>query len=128
MYDMAHIGIVVKDIDKSTAFYQQVLGGKVIEKNQNERLQLVLLSLGGQNLELLQYLDANEENRPAGNIDHIGFTVQDIGEEITRLKNLGVTCLSASPREAPGGKKILFFLGPDGERLEFIQDRGSSVN
>lgn len=120
MYGLAHIGINVRDCQKSADFYCRVLGCEQTDEFQNDHIKLVYLQLGDQVLELVQYLKVNDEQRPPGTIDHIGITVNDIDREVLRLKELAVTCLFDSPRQGVNGQKIMFFLGPDGERLEFL--------
>lgn len=119
MYDVAHIGIVVKDINGSLPFYQEVLRCELRVISQEGNLKFALLKCGNQMIELLQYLDHQEE-RVAGVIDHIALKVHDMEKEVLRLKEKGVKLLFDAPKIVSGGKKIMFFKGPDGESFEFI--------
>lgn len=121
MYDINHIGIVVKDCKKSIAFYKEILGAKVIDEINNDKIKIIFLKLGNQILELIQYLDISYKQRSAGSFDHIAINVADINKEVERIKKMGVNCLFDSPREVLAGKKIMFFVGPDGEKIEFIE-------
>lgn len=122
MYKIAHIGLVVKDADKSRDFYEKVLGCREIDSYRDERVCLRFLDAGGQTIELVQYLAGEAEPRKAGVVDHLAFRVADIEAEVARLRNLGVTCIFDAPRKAAGTKTIFFFAGPDGERIEFVQE------
>jgi lactoylglutathione lyase len=123
MYDIAHIGVVVKDAERSKNFYCGVLGCEVIETHTDERLKAVFLRAGNGTLELLQYSEQENTVRGAGVADHIAFRVSDIESTIEVLKENGIVLLFSEPRVVMGGtKKIMFFLGPDGERLELVQD------
>lgn len=122
MYKVAHIGIVVKDADQSSLFYQQILSCEVINAYQDERVKLIFLNSGGQMIELVQHLQLTAvEQRSAGVVDHIAFVVEDIFIEMERLRVLGIMPLSDKPRSMGKNLKNFFFLGPDGERLEFMQ-------
>ncbi|WP_378952949.1 VOC family protein [Pelosinus sp. sgz500959] len=122
MYKVAHIGLVVKDADQSSLFYQQVLNCEVVNSYQDERVKLIFLNSGGQIIELVQRLQENAtEHGTAGIVDHIAFEVEDVFAEMERLHSLGIMPLSDVPRSIGTSLKNFFFLGPDGERLEFMQ-------
>ena len=53
-------------------------------------------------------------------MDHLAFWVPDVAVEMDRLRSLGIMPLTEQP--ASLGKTLQnFFLGPDGERVEFMQ-------
>ena len=120
MYNVAHIGIVVKNMDKSLEFYTTVLGCRLEESYQDERVHLAFVKAGQQTIELIQYQEDSVEVRGAGSVDHIAFAVTDIEFEIAKLQQHNVTLLFEQPKVV-SGKKIMFFTGPDGERLELVQ-------
>lgn len=122
MYKVAHIGIVVKDADRSSLFYQQILNCELVNSYQDDRVKLIFLNSGGQIIELVQHLQASTlEQRSAGVVDHIAFEVEDVLSEMERLSTAGIELLSDKPRSMGENFKNFFFLGPDGERLEFVQ-------
>lgn len=122
MYKVAHIGLVVKDADRSSLFYQQILNCEVVNSYQDERIKLVFLNSGGQIIELVQHLQGGTlEQRAAGIVDHIAFEVEDVFIEMKRLQDAGIVPLSDKPRSLGRSLKNFFLLGPDGERLEFLQ-------
>lgn len=120
MYQVAHIGIVVKDMDTSLEFYTTVLGCELVESYQDERIHLEFLKAGQQTIELIQYQEDSVKERGAGIIDHLAFAVNDIEAAIDKLRQQQVTLLFDQPKIV-GGRKIMFFVGPDGERMEFVQ-------
>jgi len=122
MYEVSHIGLVVKDAAKSSEFYQKVLGCSEVDSYRDNRVTLIFLRAGTATIELVQYMAGEAEPRRAGVVDHIAFKVQNIEAEVARLKEHGVSLIFDAPREMAGGKKIFFFAGPDGERLEFVQE------
>jgi lactoylglutathione lyase len=121
MYTIDHIGVVVKNLDKSIDFYTKVLECKLENSFPNDHARFAFLTAGQQTIELIQYHEDSEKVRGAGVVDHIAFTVTDIETETAKLRQQGVTLLFDRPRVTDSGKKILFFTGPDGERLEFVQ-------
>jgi lactoylglutathione lyase len=123
MNGIAHIGVVVKDAEKTVDFYCRVLGCKVSGGFEDERLKAVFLDSGSGILEILQYFKQENSDRKDGVVDHIAFSVDDMDKAIRILKENNVTMLFDEPKIVMGGgKKIMFFLGPDGERLEFMQE------
>jgi len=122
MYKVGHIGLVVKDADRSSLFYQQILNCEVVNSYQDERVKLIFLNSGGQIIELVQRLqETAPDHRPAGVVDHIAFEVEDVLVEMARMQAAGVELLSDTPRSIGKSMKNFFCLGPDGERLEFMQ-------
>lgn len=120
MYNVAHIGIVVKDADKSLEFYTTVLGCTREESYQDERIRLEFIKAGQQTIELIQYKEDAAGERGPGIVDHIAFLVNDLEAELAKLRQQQVKLLLNQPKIS-GNKKLMFFSGPDGERLEFIQ-------
>lgn len=122
MYQVAHVGLAVRDAAASSRFYQEVLGCREVSTCEREHVKLVFLQAGGQTLELVQHTDGRPTPRGAGVVDHIAFYVDDMAEAVARLRAHGVTLLQEAPRTA-GDMEIMFFAGPDGERLEFVQQK-----
>jgi len=120
MYEIAHIGVVVKDAELSSKFYSEVLGCRVYDRVETEELKLIFLKAGDQTIELVQYAQDKENCRAAGVVDHIAFIVPDMNAAVANLRSLNVHLLFDQPKVL-SDKVILFFSGPDGERLEFIQ-------
>ena len=122
MYKLAHIGIVVQSCERSVEFYTRVLGLELVDRHNNKELTIIELKTGSLVIELLQYLSAPPEPRGTGIYDHLAFMVEDIESEMARLRGYGVVFLAEKPRLALNGKKIIFFTGPDGERIELLEE------
>jgi len=57
-------------------------------------------------------------------VDHLAFEVDDLDDWVPRLRASGVPLLDEAPVEVPAlGARILFCLGPDGERIELFEQR-----
>lgn len=120
MYNIAHIGIVVRDLEVSKKFYNEILGLEQCGDHEDERLKIAFMDSGSGVIELIQYSKETTE-RTTGVVDHIAFKVVNIEEVVEKLKKAGATLLFDVPKPFKSGK-IFYFLGPDGERLELVQD------
>lgn len=147
------IGITVKDLDRSVQFFTDVLEFEKVREwesagNGLEHLQGVFgarqrtarLRLGGEEIELTQYLTPRGEAFPWGTkpndawFQHIAIVVSDMDKAYARLREAKVEHASPSPQTLPdwnpnaGGIKAFYFRDPDGHFLELIsfpQDKGN---
>ncbi|MGI5899676.1 MAG: VOC family protein [Christensenellales bacterium] len=121
---LGHIGIFVSDAERSKAFYEKI--GFVIEGTYQRPGGTVIAfaEAGSCVLELIQPGDKSRVGRPAGVVDHVCIEVLDIDDKVAELKALGIISEDASVgiiEEVYGGFKNIFFEGPDGERMEYVQ-------
>jgi lactoylglutathione lyase len=119
-----HVGIMVRSLEVSIPFYEQVVGLK-----HNETL---ILSNGVIRLAFLSFQSSSEneveliegytgELAKAGRVHHVAFTVDDIEAEFERIRAANVAGLDQEITTLPNGSRYFFFDGPDGEALEFFQ-------
>jgi len=125
-----HIGIAVRSLQSSIKMYESGLGFQVsgIEEVPDQKTRVAMLPIGESRLELLEAMDENSPvakfiaKRGEG-IHHICFQVENIFEEVEKLKTAGVRLIDASPR--PGaGKCLVVFVHPSstgGVLLELSQ-------
>jgi lactoylglutathione lyase len=122
-----HVGIMVKDLQASIAFYQNVLGFDLLD--QFAASPAVSLAFLGNKENGQVYVELVSREGAAfpdeGKVNHLAFTVDDIKEEIDRLIELKVTFSSEEPLTLGNGSKYIFFKGPDGESLELFQPASS---
>ena len=116
---LAHIGVFVKDIEKSKDFYKRL--GFTLDKEEETTVKLAFLSAGTCLIELVEKSDIPP--RAAGSIDHVAVVVDDITAAIENVKAQGIAIDASTIATMPilGGIKNVFFEGPDGERLEFFE-------
>lgn len=115
----AHVGIRVRDLERSKKFYGEILGGELLSEKKMEGLNLAFYKFGSLELELINKPKFNFVSH--GIIEHIAFRVENFEAEIERLKRAGVKFLMENPT-AFGNSRIIFFEGPDGEHLEFMEE------
>jgi catechol 2,3-dioxygenase-like lactoylglutathione lyase family enzyme len=127
---------VVSDLDRSVAFYCDVLGMKkkniiqpesagasIITGYPGVQMRIAQLMSGDHEIELIQYLSPQGAKRPLERKDlgaaHIAFQVEDIHAVYNNLVAKGVRFVNP-----PHGVRTAFacyFYDPDGITLELIQ-------
>ena len=116
-----HAGVPVASLERSIAFYQTVFGLRVAERLRLGTEQLAFLEAGRSRVELIA---DGAADRATGVVDHLAFEVDDLDDSVARLRDRGVRLLDEAPIEVPAlGARILFCLGPDGERIELFEQR-----
>ena len=127
-----HIGIAVKDLNRSNALFEALLGKAPYksEEVQSEKVITSFFMAGENKVELLQATHPDSaiakylENKPEG-IHHIAFAVEDIVSELARLKAEGFRLIHETPKEGADNKLIAFVHPKDtnGVLIELCQER-----
>lgn len=142
-----HVGLTVTDLERSVAFYRDILGLTYLGEMEMEGLETERLfqqkdckarvaylngspELAAPPVELIQFV-GQEPERQAGNlfrtsISELCFAVEDIDREYLRLKDLGVEFLSEpqtfdSTEYGFGKSRAVYLRDPDGIILELLQ-------
>jgi catechol 2,3-dioxygenase-like lactoylglutathione lyase family enzyme len=143
---VAMVGMTVGDMDRSLAFYTGVLDFRVVSDDRaggtsydslqgltGTSLRVVRLKLGGEYLQLTQYLSPPGRPAPADArsndrwFQHIAIIVSDMDRAYGRLRQSRVTEVSAGPQLLPktipnaAGIRAFYFKDPDGHPLEVLQ-------
>ncbi|MBT8260336.1 MAG: methylmalonyl-CoA epimerase [Flavobacteriaceae bacterium] len=131
MKKIEHIGIAVKDISVSNELFAKLFGEKYykVEEVESEGVKTSFFKVGHNKIELLE---ATKEDSPIAKfidrkgegIHHIAFDVEDIEEEIARLKQEGFTVLNETPKKG-ADNKLVAFLHPkttNGVLIELCQE------
>lgn len=132
MEKIEHIGIAVKDLEKSNEIFASLLGESHYKTEEVERegVKTSFFKNGPNKIELLEATNPESpiakfiEKKGEG-IHHIAFAVSDIKAEMKRLADEGFQLLSEEPK--PGAdNKLVAFLHPkttNGVLIELCQDR-----
>lgn len=137
-----HTSITVSDMDRSLAFYRDLMGMKVISELDRRgdypstvtgipdaHLRIVYVEGGNYKVELIQYLNpkGNPQDMSTSNpgIAHLAFEVDDLDGMYRELSSAGVAFRS-EPVEVPGGgptagTRIVYLRDPDNFTIELIQ-------
>jgi len=110
-----HIGIAVKDIDKSNTLFNQLLGREPykIEEVESEGVLTSFFQTGESKVELVKStkegsaIDKFIQKKGEG-IHHVAFEVDDILFEMDRLKAEGFTLLNEKPKKGADNKLVCF--------------------
>ncbi|REK75712.1 VOC family protein [Paenibacillus paeoniae] len=119
-----HIGIMVKNIEVSVAFYTEVLGlvHTYTMTHTNGVIRLAFLAFPGHEETEIELVEGYNDSLPAeGKVHHIALTVDDLDAEVERIKGLPVKLRDTEITTLPNGARYFFFYGPDGEILELFQ-------
>ena len=131
MNKIEHIGIAVKNLEASNKLFTSLLGAEPykMEAVESEGVQTSFFKVGPNKIELLEGLSTDSpiskfiEKKGEG-IHHIAFEVENIEEEILRLKKEGFTMIHDSAKKG-ADNKLIAFLHPkssNGVLIELCQE------
>lgn len=120
-----HTMVRVKDIEKSLAFYTDVLNMKLDHKKRLEDCWLYFLTDEENTCQIeLTYNDETPEGgyELGSGFGHFAFSVDSLDEFTDKINKLGYSYLY-SPFDLNGkGSKIAFINDPDGYEIELIEN------
>jgi lactoylglutathione lyase len=120
-----HIGVVVKDLEKSIAFYQDVLDLKLKERmtHTNGVIELAFLGYEESDETEIELIQGYSDTLPSeATIHHFAITVDDIEGEYARIKSLDNTeLIDEEIVTLPSGYRYFYVYGPEKEWIEFFQ-------
>ena len=112
---IGHLGIVVKDIEKSLNTLSQIVDFEqpAVKEFPDKKMKCAVVEMDGVALEFLQDNSDNgflgKFNREKGDaIHHFCLLSDDMEKDIEGLKEKGVPMLDLEPRTGLRGKKIAF--------------------
>jgi catechol 2,3-dioxygenase-like lactoylglutathione lyase family enzyme len=140
------VSITVSDMDRSLAFYEDVLTFEKVSEVEVEgdayerlmgvfglRMRIARLRLGGEFIELIEVLTPRGRPIPVdsrsndGWFQHVAIIVSDMDRAFEWLRQHDITYASPAPQRLPdwipntGGIEAFYFKDPDGHNLEILQ-------
>jgi glyoxylase I family protein len=127
-----HIALRARDFEKSFKFYTEVLGFTLAHQWGEGPGRIALLDMGDGNY--VELFASTPEQTPAEGAEipapypwpyfHLAIRSVDVPADIERVRAHGCT-ITVEPKSVPVGNPsktihVGFFLGPDGETLEFF--------
>jgi len=110
-----HVGIAVKNMDDANILFEKMLGvpSYKMEAVESEGVLTSFFQTGNNKIELL--VATNPESpiakfleKKGEGIHHIAFDVDDIEDEITRLKKEGFVLINEVPKKGADNKWVVF--------------------
>jgi len=140
------IGIPVTDLERSVAFYTQVLDFTKVTETEiagpdyehlfgvfGVRVRIARLQLGDESIDLMNFVVPDGRPVPVDShsndlwFQHVAIIVRDMDAAYRRLRDHKVRYASTEPQTLPdwnpnaGGIKAFYFRDPDGNHLEILQ-------
>ncbi|MBW2305358.1 MAG: methylmalonyl-CoA epimerase [Deltaproteobacteria bacterium] len=123
-----HLGIAVKNVEKTLTLYGNVLGLEVGDRFEHGGMRGAFIRVGEVEIELLESGDPDNpiarhiEKRGEG-FHHIAFKVTDVKEEMKSLREKGIELVDAEPRPGAHGSMIAFLhpKATGGVLMELVQ-------
>jgi catechol 2,3-dioxygenase-like lactoylglutathione lyase family enzyme len=142
-----HTGITVTNIDRSLAFWQDVLGFELSHRAHHTgalasevtgvpgaEISIAVLKAPGHRIELLEYLAPPERKRAdlrpcdIGSI-HVAFTVDNLDAVLSAIAASGWRAVGKPQTLKSGpnaGRRVVYTRDPDGTTIEFMQPPSQS--
>jgi methylmalonyl-CoA/ethylmalonyl-CoA epimerase len=129
-----HIGIAVKNLDETVAFYRQVIGLEVSSSEVFNGMKIAFLRIGDSELELLEDLTpdgaiARHVAKRGEGMQHVAYRVDDIEQALQDMRTKGIELIDERPR--PGARNArVAFLHPrstKGVLIEFVEPQRSPL-
>ncbi|WP_100610543.1 methylmalonyl-CoA epimerase [Confluentibacter lentus] len=131
MKHIEHIGIAVKNLDDANKLYAKLFGkpSYKTEVVESENVKTSFFKVGNNKIELLEAMEedsiiARFIQKKGEGIHHIAFEVENINEEIKRLKYEGFVVLSDVPKKGADNKLVVFLhpISTNGVLIELCQE------
>jgi catechol 2,3-dioxygenase-like lactoylglutathione lyase family enzyme len=131
--EVASVGMTVSNMERSVAFFTNVLTFEKLSDVKGAGQRVVSLRLGTERIELTEYSTAPGRLIPADSrsndrwFQHVAIIVSDMDAAYARLRLHRVEHSSPEPQRLPdwnpnaGGIKAFYFKDPDGHPLELLQ-------
>lgn len=119
IYELNHVGMFVRDAEKTVNFYEKYLGAKnVFDYSVPEvPVRLVYLQIANGMVEIVDLGD----KAPKFGYEHVAFMSDSIDEDYQRLIDAGYTSIEAPKKAASGKGEICFVADPSGVKIELIE-------
>ena len=130
-----HLGIAVRSIEDSLAFYRDALGLELkgAETVEDQGVNVALLPVGESRIELLEPVSADT---PVGRfiakrgegLHHICYEVEDLASKLEELRSRGVRVLDGYPRPGAEGNLVAFLhpASANGVLVELVEKARTS--
>ena len=131
MNKIEHIGIAVKNLEKSNELFSKLFGKPSYKTEfvESEGVKTSFFKVGTNKIELIEAMNEDSPiakfiNKKGEGIHHIAFHVDNIEAEVKRLTKEGFVVLNETPKKG-ADNKLVVFLHPkstNGVLIELCQE------
>jgi catechol 2,3-dioxygenase-like lactoylglutathione lyase family enzyme len=120
-YKINHLHLKTPDPQATADWYVKHVGAKIVsERKTPAGRKTFRLNLHGVELNVTEFLEEQKLEQFYG-LEHVAIDTDEFAAEVAKIKAAGIKILEE--RVLPDGRKVCFFQGPDGVRLEFLEMR-----
>ncbi|MBI1995169.1 MAG: VOC family protein [Deltaproteobacteria bacterium] len=120
-FKINHLHLKTPNPQKTVDFYVEYTGAKVVKENTRpDGSKNFRLDLHGVELNVTEFLQEQKLGQFYG-LEHVAIDTDNFAGEVAKIKAAGIKILEE--RVLPDGRKVCFFEGPEGVRLEFLEMR-----
>ena len=119
---LLHTRYRVNDLERTTKFYQEVLGLEEIRRHKSPRgSELVFLKVPGSEEQIeITYFPGSGPVQVQPDLTHLAFEVESLDEFGKHLAKLGLK-FSDGPTKSSSGSVFAFIDAPEGYEIELIE-------
>jgi lactoylglutathione lyase len=118
MAKLDHVGIYVKNLDKSIEFYKEIFVFSTVNQFTSGEAKIATLNLGGGLLELVQR-PGSPGTPPVGNWSHLAIHEPKFDETVAKLDARKIEKRLVT---MANGNRLCFFNDPDGHTIEIMEN------
>ncbi len=115
--DFKWVTLQVEDMDKSLAFYRDIVGLRITEEIKTADTEIYFLGEGSTRVELISSPEAGGQMGPSISL---GFGVKDLDGMMAFIKAKGLDVHSGPFSPSPG-IRFFYLLDPSGLRVQFVE-------
>lgn len=120
-FKINHLHLKSPEPRKTVDWYVKHVGAKIVSERKTPNGRTTFrLDLHGVPLNVTGFLEEQELAQFYG-LEHVAIDTDDFAAEVAKIKAAGIKILEE--RVLPDGRKVCFFEGPQGVRLEFLEMR-----
>lgn len=109
--------ILVKDLERSVAFYRDIIGLPIVRRLSGSHGSIVFLGESDTNIELVEHPHADVVT---GNRISLGFAVDSLDAMLKFVASKGIA-VESGPFQPNEHIKFFYVLDPDGVRVQFSE-------
>jgi lactoylglutathione lyase len=120
-FKINHLHLKTPEPQKTVDWYVKHVGAKVLsERTAPNGRKSFRMALHGVEFNVTDFLPEQKLEQFYG-LEHVAIDTDDFAGEVAKIKAAGIKILEE--RVLPDGRKVCFFEGPEGVRLEFLEMR-----